>query len=164
MSENTFLYTVKPRKTIVGLSGSTKVIRTAKSVYLTKEDVYLCLKNAVVYRRFANEGINERVTIDSVERVHRDKYISEKDWHAFLTMEASKGNGEVKAVVEETIVEDDGPDKVPDAEELAEELAAKEKESNHQEEMSSIEEVATDVEDEETVESDDDEVIEKDEE
>lgn len=163
MCENTFLYTVKPRKTIVGLSGSTKVIRTAKSVYLTKEDVYLCLKNAVVYRRFANEGINERVTIDSVERVHRERYISEKDWPNFLTMEASKGNGEAKVpVVEETI--DNEPDKVPDAEKLAEELAATNlPESNHQEEASVVED-ATDVEDEQAVESDDDEVIEKDEE
>ena len=52
-NQETFLYTVKPRKTIIGLSGSVKVLRTSKSVYLTKEDVYLCLKSATVYRRFA---------------------------------------------------------------------------------------------------------------
>lgn len=90
-----FLYTVKPRRTIIGLSGSVKVVRTNKSLYLTKEDVLLCLKSATVYRRFANEGINERVTIDDVDRVHRENYIPASEWEAFCAMEKSKVHGTV---------------------------------------------------------------------
>lgn len=92
-----FLYTVKPRKIIVGLSGSTRAIRTNKSLYLTKEDVFLCLKNAIVYRRFANEGIVERVTIDDVERVHREKYISAEDWKKYCETKMSADQGKVLA-------------------------------------------------------------------
>lgn len=92
-----FLYTVKPRKVIVGLSGSTRAIRTNKSLYLTKEDVFLCLKNAIVYRRFANEGIVERVTIDDVERVHREKYISAEDWKKYCETKMSADQGKVLA-------------------------------------------------------------------
>ena len=104
MSENNmFLYTVKPRKTIIGLSGSTKVIRTNKSLYLTKEDVYLCLKSATVYRRFANEGFNERVTIDDVDRVHREFYISPEDWKKFQVEEKSANHGSVVIATEEVI-------------------------------------------------------------
>ena len=105
MSENNmFLYTVKPRKTIIGLSGSTKVIRTNKSLYLTKEDVFLCLKSATVYRRFANEGFNERVTIDDVDRVHREFYISPEDWEKFQAEEKSANHGTV-VIPDESIIE-----------------------------------------------------------
>ena len=94
---NVFLYTVNPRRTINGLSGSTKVVRTPKSLFLSKEDVYLCLKNASVYRRFANEGINEKVTIDNVDRVHREKYIPESEWAAFVAKEKSSDHATVAA-------------------------------------------------------------------
>lgn len=100
-----FLYTVKPRKVIVGLSGSTRAIRTNKSLYLTKEDVFLCLKNAIVYRRFANEGIVERVTIDDVERVHREKYISVEDWKKYCETKMSADQGKVLAQATITEIE-----------------------------------------------------------
>lgn len=98
-----FLYTIKPRRVIVGLSGSNRAIRTNKSLYLTKEDVFLCLKNAIVYRRFANEGINERVTIDDVERVHREKYISVDDWKKYCETKMSVDQG--KVIVEVPVLE-----------------------------------------------------------
>ena len=77
--ELAFLYTVNPRKVITGLSG-VNAIRTAKSLFLTKEDVKICLQKATVYRRFASEGINERVTVGNIDRLHRENYVSEKDW------------------------------------------------------------------------------------
>ena len=167
MSENNndmFLYTVKPRKVIIGLSGSTKVLRTNKSVYLSKEDVYLCLKNATVYRRFANEGFNERVTIDDVERVHRENYISPEDWKKFISEEKSINHGNV-VVTEESYKE----------EEISEPIQEENKESEHSEFTNEIVEtekvvyteekdITTEIQndkDDVEVESDDDEIIEK---
>ena len=177
-----FLYTVKPRKTIVGLSGSAKVVRTNKSLYLTKEDVLICLKNATVYRRFANEGINERVTIDNVDRVHRENYIAESDWATFCVQEKSKDHGTIKVPVTEKEEEIVAP--VKETVESAQDIDKEE--SEHVEEVSenvtenttgtlqvnetiidarAAEESATEtsqyVEDDTAVESDDDEEVEK---
>ena len=130
MSENNmFLYTVKPRKTIIGLSGSTKVIRTNKSLYLTKEDVFLCLKSATVYRRFANEGFNERVTIDDVDRVHREFYISPEDWKKFQAEEKSANHGTV-VILDESVIESINTLKATESEIL--------KESEHSESANEI--------------------------
>ena len=99
--ELAFLYTVNPRKVITGLSG-VNAIRTAKSLFLTKEDVKICLQKATVYRRFANEGINERVTVGNIDRLHRENYVSEKDWDAVQAKEMSEGHGKVE--VPDTVI------------------------------------------------------------
>ena len=182
-----FLYTVKPRKVIIGLSGSTKVIRTSKSVYLTKEDVFLCLKSAIVYRRFANEGINERVTIDDVERVHRENYISPEDWKKFEINQKAAAQGTVvvnenpennNPIEDEVVDETVDPVKENEEEKECELDAPTNNESEHSEDSSVKEENEEDtvitenndtvVADEESqnvddtnVESDDDEEIEK---
>lgn len=98
--ELAFLYTVNPRKVITGLSG-VNAIRTAKSLFLTKEDVKICLQKATVYRRFANEGINERVTVGNIDRLHRENYVSEKDWDAVQAKEMSEGHGKVEVSEED---------------------------------------------------------------
>lgn len=97
--ELAFLYTVNPRKVITGLSG-VNAIRTAKSLFLTKEDVKICLQKATVYRRFANEGINERVNVGNIDRLHRENYVSEKDWDAVHAKEMSEGHGKVEVPTE----------------------------------------------------------------
>ena len=97
--ELAFLYTVNPRKVITGLSG-VNAIRTAKSLFLTKEDVKICLQKATVYRRFANEGINERVNVGNIDRLHRENYVSEKDWDAVQAKEMSEGHGKVEITAE----------------------------------------------------------------
>ena len=79
MAEKSYLYAVHPKRAITGLEG-VKVLRTAKSLLLTKEDVKICLQKASVYRRFAAEGKIERVTIGNIDRLHNDNYISEEDW------------------------------------------------------------------------------------
>lgn len=121
--EQTFLYTVNPRRIIKGISG-VKEIRTAKSLQLTKEDVLICLKNATVYRRFANVGINERVNIGNIDRVHREEYIPEDKWEAFLASEKAQGNGlavepvhdVAPEVKEESVVEEAAPEVVEEVE------------------------------------------------
>lgn len=175
-----FLYTVKPRKAIVGLSGS-KVVRTNKSLYLTKEDVLICLKNAIVYRRFANEGINERVTIDNVDRVHRENYIAESDWAAYCAQEKSKDHGTVKVPVVDPVDDDKKEEIVELTQDIDKEESEQSKEVSENGTENKIEDTLTvnesivaaeaaeesttetsqDVEDDTAVESDDDEEVEK---
>lgn len=77
--EETYLYSVMNRGPIKLSRGIE--IRSAKSLYLTKEDVLECLKKAHVYRRFANPpGKQELVTTANIDRLHRATYISEADW------------------------------------------------------------------------------------
>lgn len=92
--ENVFLYTIHPKRAITGLT-NIGTVRTAKSLFLTKEDVYIALKGASVYRRFANIGKNERVNVGNVDRLHRAEYISEEDWAKMQVDEAAEGNREV---------------------------------------------------------------------
>lgn len=143
-----FLYTVKPRRVIVGLSGSNRAIRTNKSLYLTKEDVFICLKNATVYRRFANEGINERVTIDDVERVHREKYISVDDWKKYCETKMSADQG--KVIAQASVLETNTKNKNNSS--ISEQVLTKAVEKEVKKEII-----------EETLESDDDLEIEKEE-
>ena len=113
--ELVFLYTVNPRKVITGLSG-VNAIRTAKSLFLTKEDVKICLQKATVYRRFASEGINERVTVGNIDRLHRENYVSEKDWDTMQAKEMSEGHGKVEVPEGEP---EKNPDLIKDASEKA---------------------------------------------
>ena len=102
MEDLRFLYSVNPKKVIKNLSG-VSVIRTPKSLQLTKEDVIECLKYGSVHRRFANENKIEKVTIDNVDRLHNAKYISEEEWKKII-----KDGGDITGTV--TIV--DEPEKV----------------------------------------------------
>ena len=106
MSNEVYLYTVHPKRPlkIEGVG----VVRTPKTLSLTKEDVKLAIKGASVYRRFANIGINERVTTLNIDRLHRAEYISEKDWEQVKINEASEGHAEVasKPEVEPTPAEE----------------------------------------------------------
>lgn len=93
--EEAYLYTVNPHKIIKGLSG-VNCIRSSKSLYLTKEDVKVCLKSASVYRRFANINKNVRVTIANLDRLHNKEFIEESDYAGFLKAEKSKDHGSVQ--------------------------------------------------------------------
>ena len=82
--EEVYIYSVSPRRPLVLKDGT--CVKVPKSLYLSKEDLYNIVgKNAVVYRRFIEEGINERVTIDSIERLHRANYIPENEWKGEAT-------------------------------------------------------------------------------
>ena len=85
-NEELYIYAVHPRKAIV-IDG-VGTIRSAKSVYLSKEDVFKCLKKASVYRRFPF-GITEKVNIDNVDRLHRENYMTEEEYTKFLKAEKS---------------------------------------------------------------------------
>ena len=136
--EQTYLYEVRPNRIITGLSGVNH-IRSARSLYLTKEDVMICLEKAAVYRRFANEGKIERVTKLNVDRMHQAKLMTEEEFEKFLK-EGSKA--EVK--------KEDPKKEEPSKEETPES-------SEKKPEPDVVEEEPQDIP------SDDDEVIEKEE-
>lgn len=126
-----FLYAVHPKKVIVGV-GNVNCIRVPKSLELTKEEVLTCLKRATVYRRFAAGGRNERVTTMNLDRLHRADYISENDWEAFLTKEASDGHAEVESTpVDAPILEEKQEEEIKPVENN--EPVASVDESNNQE-------------------------------
>lgn len=102
MEETRFLYSVNPRRVIKNLS-EVPVVRTAKSLYLTKEDVAICIKHGPVYRRFANEKRNERVTTLNIDRLHNAKYMTEEEYKLFLAGELSADRGTVTEPAPEVV-------------------------------------------------------------
>lgn len=143
MEQQKFMYSVRPRKPIVGLE-SVDFIRVAKSLELTKPDVLICLDKASVYRRFSN-GHEEKVTKLNIDRLHNDKFMTEEEFAKFGkdklsegaqkvvdTTPAKKVEEPVKEVVEEEIKEDSA------VEELKEEVVESEAEATEEK----VEEVA----------------------
>lgn len=91
--EQTYLYAVHPKKVIRDLPIAP--IRAPKSLQLTKDQVRTCLKSGTVYRRFASENRNERVTICNIDRLHHARYMSEEDYEAFKDQEQNGNRGSV---------------------------------------------------------------------
>ena len=91
--ETTYLYSVNPKKIIKDLP--TLPIRSPRSLYLTKEQVMICLKSGTVYRRFAAENRNERVTILNLDRLHNDKFMTEEEYKAFLESKTNDQRGTI---------------------------------------------------------------------
>ena len=107
-----YLYTVNPKRAIRNLTENIPILRTSRSLYLTKEEVLKCLEAGTVYRRFSRYNKMEKITKYDIDRVHRDTYISKEDWNKME--EQSKkvenlnvnGNEEVKVdEVEEKVAE-----------------------------------------------------------
>lgn len=139
--ENVFLYSVSPKKPLMLKDGT--VIRVAKSVYLSKEDLVSILGKAVVYRRFIEAGVNEKVTTANIDRVHREKYVSEADWKNVQIKESSNNVGTVSEPakdpepekVEEPIKDEIKTDEVSDSNESVEEVV----ESDDDDEIETVE-------------------------
>ena len=97
--ETTFLYSVNPKKVIKELP--TLPIRAPKSLYLTKDQVKICLKYGSVYRRFANEQRNERVTVSNIDRLHNEKFMTEEQYENYKDSLISDNRGSVIQAPEE---------------------------------------------------------------
>lgn len=91
--ETVFLYSVNPKKVIKELP--TLPIRSPRSLYLTKDQVKICLKYGSVYRRFANENRNEKVTLSNVDRFHNEKFMTEVEYNEFKASKLSENRGTV---------------------------------------------------------------------
>lgn len=110
MTDTRYLYSVHPHKPIV--LPNTAPIRCPKSLYLTLDEVMVCLKRGAVYRRFADIGVNERVTILNAERMHNEKFMTEEEYAQFLEDNVAYKRGTVssdkkeEAAAEEVKVEE----------------------------------------------------------
>ena len=108
MEDIRYVYTVNPRRPIRGIAGI-KSIRTGTTLKLTKEEVKIAMKSGHVYRRFANEGINQRVTGENLDRLHNEKFMSEKEYKEFLNESTEEIKSSVDSKVEEPSVETQEP-------------------------------------------------------
>jgi len=118
MEDTRYAYTLNPLRPIKGIAGL-RVIRTGTTLRLTKEEVKIAMKNGHVYRRFANEGINQRVTGDNLDRLHNEKYMTEKEYKTFLEEANSivdvENKSDIETVVDDSVeVSDNEPVEVED--------------------------------------------------
>ena len=80
-NEVVFPYQVNTIMPITGLSiGNIMVPSTVK---LTKGDVEICLRKAPTFRRFQN-GKLVRVTLSSIDRLHNEKFMDEKEYEEYI--------------------------------------------------------------------------------
>ena len=104
--EKKYLYSVRPRRVIRSLP-ELGAIRTAKSLYLSKEEVAKCLKDATVYRRFsADQSI--QVTVSDVDRLHNDVFYSVDEWNKKRSDDMGKDRG-TSAVISTTESKEETP-------------------------------------------------------
>lgn len=177
METTRFLYSVNPKRVIKTVAGI-PVIRSPKSLQLSKEEVRECLKYGAVYRRFANEGRNEKVTTSNVDRLHNAKFISEEEWQKCNgIVDDARGTvintlqdevtdvveepkkEEVIEPVEETVVEEISEEVVEVTEEVVEEVSEEAEEEVVEE--TTEETVETDEEESEASEEAEEEVVEE---
>lgn len=96
-NEVVFPYQVNTIMPITGLSiGNIMVPSTVK---LTKSDVEICLRKAPTFRRFQN-GKLVRVTLSSIDRLHNEKFMDEKEYEEYIDkLEDHRGKVEVSISV-----------------------------------------------------------------
>ena len=102
--EQRYLYSINPKTRIVNIPGIA-VIRSPKSLSLSKDEVVKCLKVATVYRRFANENKIEKVTNLNIDRLHNAKFISEEQWKVMNIGAEEERGTVVNNAVEEIVPE-----------------------------------------------------------
>ena len=95
--EEKYLYSINPRRTIKNIAG-VNAIRTSKSLFLNKDEVLECLKNASVYRRFSVNQI-VKVTPYTLDRLHNEKFMDEKEYEKFVKDSKGKDRGTAKEVI-----------------------------------------------------------------
>ena len=95
-NEVVFPYQVNTIMPITGLSiGNIMVPSTVK---LTKGDVEICLRKAPTFRRFQN-GKLVRVTLSSIDRLHNEKFMNEKEYEEYIDkLEDNRGKVEAFSV------------------------------------------------------------------
>ena len=111
-SNDRYMYTVKPRGRISGLSDG-QFVRVAKTLSLNKDDVQICLRRGIVYRVFPDGS--ERVFPMNLDRLHNAKHYTEEEWNQVKVKELSKDQGSVIAPVVESpkvVVEEKKPEPV----------------------------------------------------
>ena len=83
MDELRFAYQVNPKKPIRSLP-EFGLIRTNKTLMLTKEQALKAMEGASLYRRFNHDTVI-RVTSLNIDRLHNEKFMDEKEYEIFKT-------------------------------------------------------------------------------
>lgn len=83
MDELRFAYQVNPKKPIRSLP-EFGLIRTNKTLMLTKEQALKAMEGASIYRRFNHDTV-VRVTSLNIDRLHNEKFMDEKEYETFKT-------------------------------------------------------------------------------
>ena len=96
-NEIRYAYSINPKKVIKFLSGKPVVppIRVSKTLLLTKSEVLECLRYGSVYRRFAKEKTNVRVTTLNLDRLHQDHLMSEEEYQKFVSAQMGNDRGTI---------------------------------------------------------------------
>lgn len=136
MEEKKFLYSVNPRRVIKNVA-DIPAIRTSKSLFLDKEEVLKCIKCGTVYRRFSADDI-VKVTPATLDRLHREEFMSEKEYAEYLANSQGKDRGTITTVDAEEAPADENT-----SHEIRETSAQDEKASNKSSEV--LEETEADV-------------------
>ena len=98
MEDKKFLYSVRPRRPIKNLNKEVAVIRTPKTLYLTADEVRECLKCGTVYRRFKADQ-NVQVAGRDVDRLHREEFLTEKEYAKLIADQQGKSRGTTEEVI-----------------------------------------------------------------
>ena len=83
MEDIKYAYQIHPKKSIRALP-EFGLIRTKRTLMLTKEQVKKVLPFASVYRRFNHDTV-ERVTIYNLDRLHNERLMTEEEHKIFTT-------------------------------------------------------------------------------
>jgi hypothetical protein len=155
MDQIKYLYSINPKKPIRTLP-ELGLLRSRKTLELSKEQVLEILKYASVYRRFDSNTI-ERVSISNLDRLHNDKLMAEDQYKKFLSDQNDhRGKSIVNLadkVVEEVTIKEEPAKAIEEefnVESSNEEVAATVEETIP--EVEKVEEVATEVVEEAVVE------------
>ena len=113
MEDIKYAYQIHPKKPIRALP-EFGLIRTKRTLMLTKEQVKKVLPFASVYRRFNHDTV-ERVTIYNLDRLHNERLMTEEEYKIFTTHNTVFVKPEdvvVEAKVEEPVVAQEDSDVV----------------------------------------------------
>lgn len=143
----TYMYSIINNRRPIILSNGTE-IRSPRSIYLTKEDVYTCLKSSYVYRRFSPDHL-ERVNTGNVDRLHNAKFIPENEWNqesVETVVEPEEPEVENSVEVTEEVIEEAENPVFEEVEEIIEEeITTEESDPEEVAEPTSVEEEEQDV-------------------
>ena len=141
-NEIRYAYSINPKKVIKFLSGKPVVppIRVSKTLLLTKSEVLECLRYGSVYRRFAKEKTNVRVTTLNLDRLHQDHLMSEEEYQKFVSAQMGNDRGTIsnttvtlptEPISEETKVDMEVVEENTEVEEVVDHTRNEESETSH---------------------------------
>lgn len=163
MEEIRFTYVVNPRRPIRGIQ-DLPAIKGSRTIKLTKEEVLTCMACGPVYRRFANESIQERVTAANLDRLHNEKFISEREFNGGSKIPVVKSSNklEEEPTVEEKVEQKPAPEVTEEVKEEVVEETVVENNTENIEVKDEVESVETVEETTEKEEVSSEEVVEAD--